>query len=135
MVPTPCKPRAALLAAPLLASSLLLGGCLVTSGQSIDERGVRITGKTLNQVELGTTSESWLRAALGEPTSAREIAGESDGDPTIKILRYDHIVKKSSAGTVFLLFSGGSESKRTTSTFFELQDGVVVRYWTEAENV
>ena len=124
-------PRATLLAAPLLASCLLLGGCLVTSGNSIDERGVRITQQTLDQVELGTTRESWLRAALGEPTNAREV----DGDPAVKILRYDYILKKTSAGTVFLLFSGGSESKRTTSTFFELQDGVVVRYWTEAESV
>ena len=124
-------PRATLLAASLLASTLLLGGCLVTSGKSIDERGVRISQQTLDQVELGTTTESWLRAALGAPTHARDV----EGDPSVKILRYDYIVKKSSAGTVFLLFSGGSESKRTTSTFFELQDGVVVRFWTEAENV
>ena len=110
-----------------LSSAVLLPGCLITSGNSTEEYGTRITGSTLSQVEPGVTSEDWLKATLGSPHACTPV----DDQPGTKIYRYDHTVEKSSGGTIFLLFAGGSTSEKTTSMYFETRDGVVTRYWRE----
>lgn len=103
------------------------GGCLITSGKSIEESGVQITDASLNQIEIGTTSEAWLRATLGEPSDITEV----EDTPNLRVLRYDHIVTKKDGGTVFLIFAGGSKTEKVTRTYFETTDGYVSRYWVE----
>ena len=109
-----------------IALLMLAGGCLVTSGKHTSESGAKVSHVTLDQIRPGETTESWLIAAAGEPSSRRPI------DEHSSILRYDHVTTTSSSGTVFLLFSGGSTKKQSTSVIFEVRDGVVQRYWTEA---
>lgn len=110
----------------LLASSVVFAsGCLVMRGSSTGESGVQITEPTLQQIKPGETTEAWLVAAAGEPTSRRSV------DERTSILRYDHTVTTASGGAVFLLFAGGDEEHTTTSTLFEVTDGVVTRFWTE----
>ena len=104
---------------------LLAAGCLVTTGKHTSESGTKVSNVTLDQIRPGQTTESWLLAAAGEPSSRRPI------DEHASILRYDHVTTTSSNGTVFLLFSGGSTKKQSTSVIFEVRDGVVQRYWTE----
>jgi hypothetical protein len=111
----------------LLASVAMAGGCLVTSGRSIDESGVRVSSDTLRQIEPGVTTEAWLVATLGEPSERTTVEDQEH----VEILRYDHTVSKSEGGTVFLLFAGSSETRKTTRTFFEVTEGVVTRYWNE----
>jgi outer membrane protein assembly factor BamE (lipoprotein component of BamABCDE complex) len=118
------KAAAALLLGAFVATS---GGCLVMSGTSVEQHGVRVTRSTLDQVEIGTTSEAWVVATLGEPTERTTVEGQEH----VSVLRYDFVESRSEGGTVFLIFAGGKDVTTTTRTFFEVTGGVVSRYWTE----
>ena len=109
------------------AMALAAGGCLITSGKSYEESGVRVTGSTLQQIVPGETTGQWVVTTLGEPTSRRTVPDQ----PNVEILRYEFVRKKSEGGTVFLLFAGGSKSKEISTALFEVTDGVVTRHWTE----
>lgn len=124
------------------AAALPLGGCLVTSSSTTDESGARISSASLDQIVLGETTETWLRATLGEPDACTTTGGCATTEvctateaaataPETRVLRYDHSVTRSSGGTVFLIFAGKSKSSRVTRTFFEIENGVVTRYWIE----
>ena len=117
-----------------LCASLLLGGvcltqtgCLVTSGSSITETGMEVSGTTLNQIEIGQTTESWLIATLGEPSQRTKVSDDGGA-----ILRYDYRVVQKGRGTVFLIFAGGSRKERVERTFFEVENGVVTRWWRDS---
>lgn len=115
---------------PMLAAGGFLAaasGCLVTHGSSHEETGVRVSHHTLNQVTVGSTTEEWLLATLGEPTSRSWVEGTNQ-----EILRYEHHVDHEEAGTVFLIFAGGKDYSRTSVTYFELTEGVVTKFWTES---
>jgi hypothetical protein len=101
-------------------------GCLLTSSNTTDESGVRVGTGTLRQIDVGRTTSDWLMATLGPPTSRNKVRGE------LEILGYDHQVVKKSKGSIFLLFAGTSEKIEKSTTYFELSDGVVTRYWTES---
>lgn len=102
------------------------GGCLVMKGKSVQETGVRVSQSTLAQITPGETTQAWLLAVLGEPTSARDV------DDRTRILRYDHKVTTEKGGTVFLIFAGGESYQNASTALFEVTDGVVTRYWTES---
>lgn len=109
----------------LLAMLIFSAGCLVMHQNSIDESGVRVSPSTLDQVEPGRTSEAWLIATLGEPTSRRKV------DDRTSILRYNYTRESSSGGAVFLIFAGQSSKTESTTTFFEITDSIVTRHWIE----
>jgi len=100
-------------------------GCLIVRGSSVDEAGTKISSPTLSQIQTGETTEAWLVATVGEPTRRSAV------NEHISILRYDHTVTMQKGGAVFLLFAGGDQTEQTTSTIFEVTDGVVTRYWIE----
>ena len=102
-------------------------GCLVVTGSTVDQSGVRVSQATLGQIEVGVTSEDWIIATLGEPSMRTTVTEE----PSVAILRYEYSHTKASGGAVFLIFAGGSSSSDVKVTFFEVTDGVVTRYWTE----
>jgi len=109
----------------LAATTLVAGGCLVSKGSSMSEEGVKVSQPTLAQVEIGKTTESWLVATVGEPTSRRKV------DEHVQVLRYDYKQRKNSGGYVFLIYAGGEREEKTSSAIFEVTDGVITRYWTE----
>ena len=120
-----------LITSVLLASfAISASGCLIISGNSLDQSGVRISQATMNQIEIGRTTEKWVIAALGEPTSRAEVGGDED----ITLLRYEYRVRQSRGGAVFLIFAGGSETTRRTTTYFEFTDGYLSRTWTEGDS-
>ena len=102
-------------------------GCLVVSGSSIEESGIRVTDSTFKQVQIGETTSDWLVATLGDPTTRTPVSDV----PHVEILKYEYTERTSKGGAVFLIFAGGSEKTRTRTTYFEVTDGVVSRYWTE----
>ncbi len=106
---------------------LFAGGCLIMSGQASHQTGIKVSEATLHQIEVGTTTESWLIATLGEPSRRSAV----DGKENVELLVYEHTVHESSGGLVLFLFAGGSDVDRTSVAYFELTDGVVTRYWTE----
>lgn len=102
-------------------------GCLIVSGKSIQESGVHITDTTLNQLEIGKTTEEWVLAVLGEPDSQAVV----NEDENTVIFRYEHCLTRSEGGAVFLIFAGGTETITKTTTWFEFEDGILTRTWTE----
>lgn len=114
----------------LLIASLLFAasGCLLTTSNSVNESGVQVSPSTLRQVELGATSDRWLLSALGEPSSRAEARGPGN----IEIWTYSHERSRTSRGSLFLLFRGSSHKIERSTTYFEITDGVVTRYWTES---
>ena len=89
---------------------------------------MRVSAATLSQVEPGKTTEAWLLATLGEPTSRTKVECKDN----VEILRYEHSVHKSSGGAVLLIFAGGSDHKSRSVAYFEVTDGIVTRAWTES---
>lgn len=109
------------------AALLSLGGCLIGAKSSVDTYGTRVGAETLETIEVGTTTENWILATLGEPDAEVSVADR----PGEKVIRYDYTVEEDSGGYVFLLFAAGSEKRHTTRTFFEIKDGVVTKFWTD----
>jgi hypothetical protein len=112
----------------IAALLFVTSGCLLTSSNSTKESGVPVGSSTLRQIELGRTTESWLVATLGPPTSRTPVRGPGE----VELLSYNHSIARKSHGSVFLLFNGSSEKVDKNVTYFEITDGVVTKYWTDA---
>ena len=136
-------------------------GCLVTVKHRTDVTGTPISESTLSQIIVGETTEEWLVAVLGAPSSSSIVSGgvagsdaASDDDepaevgnetaaepvdvgptvvdaPQVKIMRWDYSRRKSQRGTIFLLLKTNSESSTSTSIRAEIRDGIVMKYWVE----
>lgn len=106
---------------------LTASGCLVVSGSSTYESGVKITPTTLERIEVGQTTEAWVMATLGEPSERNEV----EGQPNVKIFKYEHTTHESSGGTVLFLFAGHKNKAHKSVVYIEFTDGVVSDYWAE----
>ena len=102
-------------------------GCLIVSGSSSYETGVRISQATLDQIQIGETTEAWLIATFGEPSSREQVEGSED----VCILHYHYRRHESSGGAVFLIFAGGKDHTYKSTAYFEVTGDVVTRYWIE----
>ncbi len=102
-----------------LCAALALAGC----SQPPKQTGVRIGDPTLEQFEAGVTTEAWLLAVLGPPTTQSEV----EGIPNTKVLRY---ALGEAAGGLGAIFSGEA-SKNTAVVYFIITDGIVTRFWAD----
>jgi hypothetical protein len=96
-------------------------GCI--SSPSKAETGIRIGDETLGQFKAGITTQEWLVAILGEPTSWAVVEGVEN----TKVYRYATGEASSGLGSVF---SGGS-TKNTSVVYFIITDGLVTRFWAD----
>lgn len=87
------------------------------------ESGIRIGDETLRQFKAGETSDAWLIAVLGPPTSISEVAGI----PGTYVYRY--ATGEDQKGLASVLVGGGS--RNTAVTYFILTDGIVTRFWSD----
>lgn len=108
--------------AVVLPLGLALGGC--ASSGAISEDGVRIGDETLKQFQAGTTTEAWLLAILGEPTSWSVVEGVEN----TRVYRY--ATRERSGGGLMSLVTG-SGGKDVAVTYFIVTDGIVTRYWAD----
>lgn len=104
-----------------LVTLSLLGtwGC----ASSPEQTGVRIGDETLKQFKPGVTTESWLLAVLGPPTSSSVVTNIEN----TKVYRY---ALGEAAGGFGSLFSGPA-IKNTSVVYFILTDGIVTRFWAD----
>jgi hypothetical protein len=98
-----------------------LEGCISTPSKA--ETGIRIGDETLGQFKAGVTTQEWLVAILGEPTSWAAVGGVEN----TKVYRY--ATGESSSGFSSIV-SGGS-SRNTSVIYFIITDGVVTRFWAD----
>jgi hypothetical protein len=109
------------LCAGALALGALLSGCTSAPKQT----GIRIGDETLKQFKAGVTTESWLLAVLGPPTSSSEVANV----PGTKVYRYSLGTLTGGLGAIF----SGEASKNTAVVYFIITDGIVTRYWADRD--
>ncbi len=108
----------------LAALALPLAGCLVTSNSSVSTSGSYIPEATFDRVEPGKTTEAWVKATLGEPSSKSKL-----DNCNREIWKWKYTEKKTGSGTVLFIFSGHSEDEKSHTAYVELKDGVVTRKW------
>lgn len=107
---------------PTLLLSLLT--LVIAAGCAAPRTGVRIGDNTLEQFEAGVTTEAWLIAIIGDPTSWSVVQGVED----TKVYRYELVERK---GGLLSLFSGDQLS--TSVIYFIITEGIVTRFWTDRE--
>lgn len=98
-------------------------GCLISSNSHETRSGTYVSENTFAQIRPGQTTEDWVRATLGTPTSETVLR---DGG---RILKWSYSEHHESSGAVFLIFGGHSEKDTDHTAFVELHDGVVSRAW------
>lgn len=102
---------------------LLTSGCLITSASSEHRSGNYVSDSTFNQIQPGKTTEGWVDATLGKPTSISRL---EDGT---QVWKYDYTETRDSSGAVFLLFGGSSSTETHHTAFVEIKDGIVRKAW------
>lgn len=99
-------------------------GCLVTSNSSEHRSGTYVSDSTFNQIRPGETTEGWVEATLGKPTSVSRL---EDGT---QVWRYIYTERRDSSGAVFLIFGGSNTTQTTHTAFVEFDpNGVVRKAW------
>lgn len=111
----------------LAAFLFAAAGCLISSHSTARQSGTAVPEGTLRQIELGRTSEAWLVAALGDPSTRCAVRGPDN----VEILCYKHEQIRQSRGSVFLLLNTSSHKVDRAATCFEVTDGVITRYWAQ----
>jgi hypothetical protein len=120
------KPRAAqrrmlLMVAAPLSLMPVLQGCV--SATPPEQTGIRVGDATMAQFKAGVTTEAWLLAILGPPTSSAAV----DGVENTKVLRYATGEGASGLGSIF----SGKASRNTAVVYFVITDGIVTRFWAD----
>lgn len=103
----------------LALMAVTLCGC----AGGVRDTGVRVGDETLKQFKAGSTTEGWVRAILGAPTSEAAVAGVEN----TRVLRY----ASGQEASGFLAALTGASTRNTAVTYFVVTDGVVTRYWAD----
>lgn len=101
----------------------LLPGCLVTSAKSDTYTGNRVQPGAERQVVLRESTPDDAVELLGEPSER-----ETDADGR-EVLTWRWTRHAKSAGAVFLVFGGSSETTETRALHIAFRDGVAERRW------
>ncbi len=110
----------------LWASLLPLAGCLVYhSDVRYGDRGRAPTGHTLDQIQTGTTTRDWVLATLGEPSR------QSTTKDGAEVLEYQYSRKKDNSFVFCPFVFINDEGEETQTLYFEIEDGVVTKFWKE----
>lgn len=108
---------------PLLCIlALTNAGCLVSSNSQQKISGNYVPQETFDRIKPGETTSSWVKAALGEPSS-KEKADDTE------VWKYSYTEVKEGSGAVFLLFGGSDKKELPRSAYVEFKDGVVKSKW------
>ncbi|RNC81293.1 MAG: hypothetical protein ED559_05735 [Phycisphaera sp.] len=111
-----------LLAAALTAAMLLpAAGCISGSSHSTLS-GNYIGSGTFKRIKIGETTESWVLAALGQPTRRSQVEGG-------ELWAYEYERTERSKGSVLLIVGGSSSEETAGGTYVEIKDGIVTDAW------
>lgn len=97
-------------------------GCLVNAASSQTRSGNFVPENTFDQIKPNQTTQAWVKAVLGEPTS-KNTADSSE------IWKWSYTERKESSGAIFLILGGHDEKEQAHAAYVEFKDGVVVNKW------
>ena len=97
--------------------------CSAGCAGSRSQTGIRIGDETLKQFKAGVTTESWLLAVLGPPSSSSIVSTVEN----TKVYRYS----LGESATGFLSLLSGGASRNTSVIYFILTDVIVTRFWAD----
>jgi outer membrane protein assembly factor BamE (lipoprotein component of BamABCDE complex) len=110
----------------LLTNLLPLTGCLVYHNDvRYGDKGKAPTERTLDQVQTGTTTRDWVLATLGEPSR------QSTTNDGTEVLEYQYSRKKDNSLVVCPFVFINDEGEETQTLYFEIEDGIVTKFWKE----
>jgi len=113
--------RPALFLMMMLAA--LAGGCLVSSTSNQHISGNYVPENTFDRIEPGKTTQDWVKATLGEPSTKQPADGSSE------IWKYSYTEEKESTGAIFLIFGGSDKKQFQRTAYVQFKDGVVTSKW------
>lgn len=109
----------------LAFTSLLTTGCAVINSHSETKTfGTHVSESTLDQVEVGRTTEAWVIATLGHPASESEIEGG-------RLLKYSSRQLTKINSELLFVIDTSSRKEVSRTVFFEFHAGVLSRLWVE----
>ncbi len=114
----------------LLTSLLAFGsGCSVIHSHSTTKMmGKQVSDDTLARIEVGVTSEDWVVATLGEPTSREKV------NDSTTIMKYASKKIRSANSTLLFVFDTSSKKEEKRTVYFEFRNGILDRYWEETHS-
>ncbi len=120
----PVRPRILLCTALLLpcVAAATLSGCLAGGSSSTTQSGSFVSPATLASIEPGKTTQQWVQAMIGEPTSRITENGRDTW-------RYAFTRLARSSGFVLVIFGGSNSEQISQNTFVEFESGIVRRVW------
>ncbi len=107
----------------LLASSLTMGGCLISSSKDSRISGAYVQPNTVSKVRLNHTSAQEVEELLGLPSNTTE---NDDGTET---WNWNWSKHTDDDGAVFLVFGGSTEKTVHESVHIKFRDGVAIKKW------
>jgi hypothetical protein len=107
------------------ALTLFLSGCLISGEHRETESGTKVSEATFNRIKPNQTTEDWVRATLGAPTSDTAL---QDGG---RVMKWTYTERHESSGAIFLLFGGHDEKKIIHTAYVEVHNGMVTNAWRE----
>ncbi len=105
---------------PLLLLAVVFSAC---QSNRTAESGIRLGDKTLEQFKAGETTEEWLIAVVGPPTS------RTDLPEGVSVLRYSTL--EASGGPLNLIL--GKSSRSTATIYFVVRNGIITELWADRE--
>jgi len=119
------KSRRLVLTLIAISSLLPVAGCFVWNNDvSYGEKGAPLSGSTLKQIECGKTTRDWLMVTLGKPSE------QSTTDAGVELLKYKYS-KTQESNVVMPFVIVNDEKKNEQTVYFQVEDGIVQKYWVE----
>ncbi|MBL4809585.1 MAG: hypothetical protein JKY43_05960 [Phycisphaerales bacterium] len=107
----------------LLASTMLLGGCLVSSAKATRIDGAYVQPNTVSKVKINHTTAQEVEELLGLPSTM------SDNDDGSETWTWNWTKESGDAGAVFLIFAGEKVKVIHESVHIKFVDGIAVKKW------
>ena len=118
--------KAGMLVLSILAAMVLTGCVSSHSDVKYGGKGPAVGNATLRQVTCGETTKDWLLTVLGAPSRTAQ------GAHGTEILTYEYTKTVDSEFHFFIFFNSDDRREERTVYVFELENGVVTRYWKES---
>src|SRR4051812_9567887 len=97
-------------------------GCLVMNNSEEKRTGKYISPATYDQIKPGATTQSWVQATVGDPTTKSKT---SDSE----VWKYQYAETQEKGNAILFIFLGNNRKETTGATYIELKDGVVTNAW------